>query len=205
MNPFEQLQPTGDATTDAVLLDNAIRKTSLNKEPMIYASAQDLPRPNAAEEVVPREDSLPAVKKGFKNYGNTVKVVAKAHKMDPYLIMAVMQQESSFNPDASSGVGAQGLMQVMPQTSKDLGVPMDSLKDPKSNIEAGTRYLKKQMKRYDGDIFLALAAYNWGLGNVNKLVAEFPNEPWSVIQDYVPDETRDYVHKIVSNYKELIK
>jgi hypothetical protein len=98
------------------------------------------------------------------------------------LIRAVIRAESDFNPDAVSHAGAQGLMQLMPGTAADLGVT-DPF-DPRQNIMGGTRYLRMLLDRYDGDRELALAAYNWGMGNLER-------NP-----DPLPSETVNYVRKI---------
>lgn len=82
------------------------------------------------------------------------------------LIQIVIQTESNFNSNAGSSAGAQGLMQLMPSTAAGLGVT-DSY-DPRQNIEAGTKLLSGQLDKYDGDLVLALAAYNAGSGNVSK-------------------------------------
>ena len=107
--------------------------------------------------------------------------------VDPRFIHAVIKQESRYNPKAVSPVGAQGLMQMMPATAERFG-----LKDPfdaTANVEAGTKYLKWLLKRFDGDVSLALAGYNAGEGSVDK---------YKGIPPY--SETQNYVKKIVANY-----
>lgn len=107
--------------------------------------------------------------------------------VDPRLIHAVILQESRYISDAKSGVGAQGLMQLMPGTAKRFGC--DDSNDMQKNVEAGTKYLRVLLKRFDGDVSLALAGYNAGEGNVDKYkgVPPFP-------------ETENYVRKITGNY-----
>jgi hypothetical protein len=107
--------------------------------------------------------------------------------VDPRFIHAVIKQESRYDPKAVSHVGAQGLMQMMPATAKRFGLK-DPF-DPAKNVEAGTKYLKWLLKRFDGDVSLALAGYNAGEGSVDK---------YKGVPPY--GETQDYVKKIVSNY-----
>jgi len=127
-------------------------------------------------------DSFAAVPP-YLAYDDLIDEAATAHGLDADLIHAVIQAESAFNPLAVSPVGAQGLMQLMPVLQEELGV--DDPFDPRQNIMAGAKYLKKLLDRHDGDIALALASYNAGLSNVTRYKGIPPFK-----------ETRDYVKKI---------
>jgi soluble lytic murein transglycosylase-like protein len=107
--------------------------------------------------------------------------------VDPRLVHAVIWQESKYKNDAVSGVGAQGLMQLMPATAKRFGC--EDSNDAESNVNAGVKYLRVLLKRFDGDVTLALAGYNAGEGNVDKY-------------DGVPPfgETQNYVRVITGRY-----
>lgn len=115
---------------------------------------------------------------------------AQRYGIDRELIKAVIKAESNFNPRAVSHAGAQGLMQLMPATARGLGVT-DSF-DPEQNVMGGTRFLKSMLDRYNGDLDSALAAYNWGPGNVDRR------------PDRLPRETREYLVKVRQYYNNYI-
>ena len=101
-------------------------------------------------------------------YGELIFASAKRHGLNPVLIAAMMRAESAFLPDALSHKGARGLMQLMPATAERFGVKREELLDPDRNIEAGSRYLRFLVDRFDGDLPLVLAAYNAGEGAVDR-------------------------------------
>lgn len=124
-------------------------------------------------------------------YRDLITRVSSKYQIDPYLIAALVQQESNFNSGAMSVDSAQGLTQMIPGTAAMMGVRDPS--NPAQSLEGGVRYLKLMLNRFRGDVMLALAAYNAGPGNVDK---------YHGIPPFA--ETRDYVKRIMSRYKEKV-
>lgn len=113
--------------------------------------------------------------------------VSEHQGLDPRFIHAVIWQESKYDPNAKSHAGAQGLMQLMPATAKRFGCEHPD--DPEENVTAGTKYLSWLLKRFSGNVELALAGYNAGEGSVDK---------YDGIPPY--DETQNYVKIITERY-----
>lgn len=143
--------------------------------------AQDKPE-NSIEKI--------SFKNSRENIESLIEKYAQKNNLDPDFIKAVVKQESGFNPDAKSKCGAMGLMQLMPQTAKGLGV-VDAF-DPEQNIEGGVKYLKSMLNRFNNDPKLALAAYNAGPAAVQK---------YGDIPPY--KETQNYVKNILASYEAI--
>lgn len=137
-----------------------------------------IPEASKIEQNPPQSDNNTA-RSDFSSY---IDQASRTYGVDADLIRSVIRAESGFDSRATSPKGAMGLMQLMPDTARGLGV--SNAYDPQENIMAGTRYLKSLLDRYDGDVPRALAAYNWGMGNVER-------NP-----DRLPQETRDYIARI---------
>ncbi|TFG38403.1 MAG: hypothetical protein E4H44_03965, partial [Candidatus Aminicenantes bacterium] len=136
-------------------------------------------------------------------------IYAKYPNLDPKMIDAVTSAESAGNPNAVSPKGAQGLMQVMPATAAEIDTELNvdsyDLKDPETNTLFGSHYLNKMIDKFESPS-LGLAAYNAGPGAVNKAIAKSKAEGGSgdfqSISKYLPEETRNYVPKVMAKYQE---
>ena len=121
------------------------------------------------------------------DFSSLINQAAQKYGVNPGLVKAVIKAESNFNPNAVSKAGAQGLMQLMPGTARGLGVT-DSL-DPAQNIEGGVHFLSNLLKHYNGNVRLAVAAYNAGPGAVDK---------YGGIPPY--QETQTYVTRVLGSF-----
>ena len=143
--------------------------------------------PSAGKSSFSRLNTRSNVKPGPRQvsyYNNLIESTAELQGVDPHLVKAVIQVESAFNPNATSKKGAMGLMQLMPETARSLGVKNPY--KPEDNVNGGVKYLKLLLDKYDGNIGLTLAAYNAGEYSVEKHGGIPPFQ-----------ETIQYVRKVV--------
>jgi soluble lytic murein transglycosylase-like protein len=130
--------------------------------------------------------------------------IAAEFQLDPILVLSLVKQESAFDSHAISSTGALGLMQIMPATASDTVADLARVEliVPETNIRTGMKYLSQLLRRYNGNIVFALAAYNAGPGAVNRWIKGSP--PDRGIAEFIEEipfrETRDYVSSIIRNY-----
>ncbi len=168
------LDANGSGYVDVPTMDIVGFERDTTPQPAPQASA---PQPQAVAAT-----TVPAV-----NIADVVGPISQKHSIDPALITSVIRAESAFNPRAVSPKGAQGLMQLMPQTAAKLGV--QNAFDPNANVEGGTAYLHELLEQYHWDLVKALAAYNAG----PQRVAQYGGVP-----PY--RETHAYVARIIRDF-----
>ncbi|MBE5897350.1 MAG: lytic transglycosylase domain-containing protein [Lachnospiraceae bacterium] len=128
---------------------------------------------------------------GTVTYADLFNEAAATYGVDVNLLTAIAKQESNFKADAVSSAGAIGIMQLMPATAESLGV--SDPYDARENIMGGAKYIRQMLDRYDGNVTLALAAYNAGSGNVAKYGGV---PPFTETQNYVAKVTANYENKV---------
>jgi len=142
-------------------------------------------------------------------YNEYVEKYAVEYNVDTLLIYSIMKAESNFKENAISSSGAKGLMQLMDSTATEIAneineplIEEESLLEVEKNIMIGTKYYSNLLKKYEGNMLLALAAYNAGIGNVDKWIEEgIIKFDGSDIENIPFKETNMYVRKIINNYK----
>jgi soluble lytic murein transglycosylase-like protein len=174
----------------AKVVDDSGRRFFINAEPPVQTKL--VSAKSRAAIYMPAETSFtgrgrPAFSIDRDGAEKLVREAADRHNVDPALVRAVIQTESNWNSSAISRKGAVGLMQLMPSTAQRFGAT--EFYSPQQNVDAGVKYLKTLLQRYDGNLDLALAAYNAGEGAVDRAhgIPAFR-------------ETRNYVQKVQSAY-----
>lgn len=125
---------------------------------------------------------------------------SRRHGVKSAFIKGIIRQESNFKPRARSHAGAMGLMQLMPGTAKDMGV--QNAYHPQQNVYGGTKYINRMLKMFYGNPCLALAAYNWGPGNMRKLIRRKGTTDCKALIPFMPKETQQYIVKVTRYTKE---
>jgi soluble lytic murein transglycosylase-like protein len=183
----ERKQVIGSTTRLYVTLDGSsyVDVPTAEIEHFEDAPAENAPLANPASGV--RFQSAASKSAPRMNLNEVVNTASDRYRLDPDLVNSVIKAESGFNVRAVSPKGAQGLMQLMPETASQLGVP--NAFDPRANVEGGTRYLRELLEHYNFDLIKALAAYNAGPRRV---------EEYGGVPPYY--ETRAYVARIVRDF-----
>ncbi|WP_027088316.1 lytic transglycosylase domain-containing protein [Cohnella panacarvi] len=191
VNPLAVTKTSGTtAAEDTGLFDMLLGQ-------MMEANAQPLSQGLTLSALAPHHTNLlsPDAIGSSAAFDELINAAGLKYGVAPALIKSVIQTESSFHPNAVSSTGAKGLMQLMDDTARGLGVS-DSF-DPAQNIDGGTRFLSYLLRKYDGNTPVALAAYNAGPGRVDRLgIAS--EQDLAAKYEQLPQETQNYVRKVAA-------
>ena len=143
-----------------------------------------------------------------KKYSEYVDKYAEQYNVDENLVYSVIKVESNFDVNVTSNKNAKGLMQLLDSTAQELAQEENmeynentSLYNPEINIMLGTKYLSKLLDKYNNNIYMAVIAYNAGIGNVDKWISNnIISEDGSDIENVPYKETNSYVRKIIRDY-----
>ena len=207
----KNINPKNDPYANALLAD--LYNVAGNTDLLYRSIRRAFPQLATVE-----QDSVPAhfLKIYYPvKYVDSIRKFSAKNRVDPSLVMGLILQESSFNPQAKSRVGATGLMQIMPATGKELGarlhVPFSAtrLENPDVNIELGVFHLKNLIDLFEGNAYLAVASYNAGQGNVMKWKRAAAGKPLDEMLESIPfTETRNYVKRVTmlrSSYSRMVQ
>jgi soluble lytic murein transglycosylase-like protein len=168
-----------------------LEKMSESKSSSTSASSTSTSASTGSVSSSAKSSSSSSSSQATTSFSDLIDQASEKYGVAPALIEAVIKAESNFNSNAVSSAGAEGLMQLMPSTATSLGVT-DSL-DPSQNIEGGTKFLSKLLDHYDGNVELAVAAYNAGPGAVDS---------YDGIPPY--QETQTYVKRVMEYYQSYL-
>jgi hypothetical protein len=184
---FQYVDDAGVIHFSNVSVGKAKKFRKVSQEPNTRHYAENTSRSTPAPAAQAPSSSIPAPATMPGAYTEIINTACNRHGVDPALVHAIVKVESDFNPYALSSKGAMGLMQLMPQTAMDMNVR--NTYNPHENIDGGVKYLRYLIDRYEGNLALALAAYNAGETSVKK---------WGTIPPF--PETQNYVQRILGLY-----
>lgn len=187
---------SGDGTITYSEDINQVQTSTENFSSTLDTATQNLTNSTAAQSVGNQPQVAGATGQvqngsGQRTLEDIFQEAASTYNVDVNLLKAIAKQESNFRTDATSSSGAQGIMQLMPATAQGLGV--EDAYDPYQNIMGGAKLISKLLNQYNGDVSLALAAYNAGSGNVAKYGGIPPFQ-----------ETQNYVVKVQEYYAQVV-
>lgn len=208
LKPKQNLSPAGAYLFDVLHLDKYMQRTPEGR--VVTPASQPVDAHKLANDVatkLEKKEQVPIPKPSD--------IADRMYEASPALVLRTISQESSLDPNAVSSKGAQGLMQLMPETGKALwkqfGFPGEyDPTDPEKNILMGTAYLNQQLKDFNGDTRLALAAYNAGPTRVQEIVNAYTTASeklgrtdYLAVKQYLPKETQNYVKRIMGEGEDL--